>query len=107
GRRRPLHFAFVLWLGVFLLGGVSAAGAVTDTVPAFSLAITSARPAEPQRRPSRADLLSQASVRFDGEREYDLAGFSVAAAGDVNGDGRPDLLVGAPAAGESRVGSFA
>lgn len=34
-------------------------------------------------------------VRFDGASAGDLAGFSVAAAGDINGDGRDDLVVGA------------
>jgi hypothetical protein len=45
------------------------------------------------------DLLSQAKVRITGARAGDRAGAQVAAAGDVNGDGRPDLLVSAPSAG--------
>ncbi len=39
--------------------------------------------------------LSRAEARFTGEVEDDAAGASVAAAGDVDGDGTPDLLVGA------------
>jgi hypothetical protein len=35
-------------------------------------------------------------VRIIGAAPYDLAGFSLANAGDVNGDGRPDLVIGAP-----------
>lgn len=39
---------------------------------------------------------SQARSVLGGESEYDEAGSSVALAGDVNGDGQPDLCVGAP-----------
>jgi len=36
--------------------------------------------------------------RFDGTQDGELLGFSVAGAGDVNGNGVPDILVGAPGA---------
>jgi len=53
--------------------------------------------------------------RLDGAATYDLSGWSVASAGDVNGDGFADLIVGAPGgynAGASyvvfgKVGGFA
>ena len=41
--------------------------------------------------------LRSAGARIDGEVADDLAGWSVAPAGDVNGDKRPDVLVGAHA----------
>jgi FG-GAP repeat len=51
--------------------------------------------------PTNVDLaaLGQEGFRIDGAQASDLAGFSVAGAGDVNGDARADLLVGARFAG--------
>ncbi len=42
--------------------------------------------------------LGSAGFRIDGAITFDQAGFSVAGAGDVNGDGRNDVMVGAPGA---------
>jgi hypothetical protein len=39
--------------------------------------------------------VSTAPLRFEGERLGDLAGAAVSAAGDTDGDGTPDLLIGA------------
>ena len=39
--------------------------------------------------------LSAAYMKFIGEERYDYAGHAVASAGDVDGNGRPDMLVGA------------
>ena len=41
------------------------------------------------------DLLSDANVPIDGAAANDQSGHSVAGAGDVNGDGRDDVIVGA------------
>jgi FG-GAP repeat len=48
--------------------------------------------------PAAVDLaaLGPAGVRIDGAAAGDNAGWSVAGAGDLNGDGRADVLVGAP-----------
>lgn len=40
--------------------------------------------------------LADADVKFVGEGPNDQAGRAVAGGGDVNGDGRPDLMIGAP-----------
>jgi FG-GAP repeat len=60
------------------------------------------------RQAGAADVLRQANIRIDGPAAGDSAGVSVAAAGDVNGDGLGDVLVGAGAAdnnGRERSGS--
>jgi hypothetical protein len=45
--------------------------------------------------------LGAAGVRIDGAAAGDQAGVAVAGAGDVNADGRPDILLGAPEAGNN------
>ena len=52
------------------------------------------------------DLLTQANVRIDGGAGDDWSGISVAGAGNVNGDGRDDIVIGAGSAGNNgRAGS--
>ena len=41
-----------------------------------------------------SSLDGSTGFRLDGVAEYDLSGRSVAAAGDINGDGRDDLIIG-------------
>lgn len=54
---------------------------------------------------TEAPNLSQAHLVLAGERYYDRAGTAIANAGDTDGDGRDELLVGAP--DESRNGEDA
>jgi hypothetical protein len=50
--------------------------------------------------------LAQADAEIVGAQEPESAGSSVAGAGDVNGDGFDDLILGAPRAGERGAGGY-
>jgi hypothetical protein len=41
--------------------------------------------------------LSNADARFIGQQEYDAVGYFLGGAGDINGDGFSDMIIGAPA----------
>jgi|GEM_PF-1404379 len=54
---------------------------------------------------TRVVNLSSADAKFTGEAAADYAGYVVSSAGDVNGDGKDDILIGAPF--ESTRGTYA
>jgi FG-GAP repeat/Putative Ig domain len=84
---------------------LSAAGALA--LLAAGADIDAARAALPQQA-GRADLVSDVQLRIDGAIGGGRASAAVAGAGDVNGDGRGDVVVGAPqetARGRSGSGS--
>ena len=74
---------------------------------ALCLALPATAAATLPQQQGRVDLLDQANVLLDGVEPGPSAGTSVAAAGDVNGDGLADVVVGAPLAfhGRSLSGS--
>ena len=48
--------------------------------------------------PATIDLATDADLIIQGAAAYDCSGYSVSGAGDVNGDGIDDLIIGAPGA---------
>ncbi len=67
------------------------------TLIAAAVTTTTAIAVLPQQN-GQVDLLTQANVRIDGAAANDISGDSVVGVGDVNGDDRADIAIGAPAA---------
>ncbi|MGE3972838.1 MAG: choice-of-anchor D domain-containing protein, partial [Porticoccaceae bacterium] len=73
--------------------------ALNMAITAVLLAGALSSEARAQAFPAVIDLGSLSGndgFRLDGAAAYDVSGFSVSAAGDINGDGIDDLIVGAP-----------
>ena len=70
-------------------------GRLALTVVAALMLSASARAALPQQS-GAVDLLNQANVRIDGPAPSASASEGLAAAGDVNGDGIGDVIIGTP-----------
>jgi hypothetical protein len=68
-------------------------------VAAIGLAIVLVAPSAAAKRAGPIDLVKHAGIRIVGGSESDRAGWAVARAGDVNGDRRLDVIIGAPTAG--------
>jgi hypothetical protein len=54
-----------------------------------------------------SDINGTNGFRLNGGAQYDYNGYAVSSAGDVNGDGFADLIVGAPGANSSGYASGA
>lgn len=75
-------------------------------VPLLAGGVSSTAVSALPQQSGTVDLLTQANVRVDGATGYGQAATAVARAGDVNGDGRDDVILGAPQeANNGRTGS--
>ena len=90
----------------------AAGGPVGDSIPGFLAGSPSAALHGLHPNAGSAYALSgedcHISLRLDGERAWDQFAWAVSSAGDVDGDGVPDILVGAPStdpAGRRDAGS--
>ncbi len=77
-----------------LLRSILLSSVAAIAIAAGALAANAALP----QQSGAVDLLSQANVQIDGALAGDRAGLDVAGAGDVNGDGLGDVIIGVPLA---------
>ena len=71
---------------------------VAPVLAGIGLVAVMTAPSAGAKRIGPIDLVSQAGIRIVGEAASDRVGWAVARAGDVNGDRRMDVIIGAPAA---------
>ena len=74
---------------------------VAPVLAGLGLVAVITAPSAGAKRIGPIDLVSQAGIRIVGEAASDRVGWAVARAGDVNGDRRMDVIIGAPSAGNN------
>ena len=74
---------------------------VAPVLAGLGLVAVITAPSAGAKRIGPIDLVSQAGIRMVGEAASDRVGWAVARAGDVNGDRRMDVIIGAPSAGNN------
>ena len=74
---------------------------VAPVLAGIGLVAVITAPSAGAKRIGPIDLVSQAGIRIVGEAASDRVGWAVARAGDVNGDRRMDVIIGAPTAGNN------
>jgi hypothetical protein len=72
-----------------------------SVIACLGFAAVMTAPSAGAKRIGPIDLVSHAGIRIVGEAASDRVGWAVARAGDVNGDRRMDIIIGAPAAGNN------
>ena len=89
------------WFPPFKRYGGPAMRCVAPVLAGLGLVAVITAPSAGAKRIGPIDLVSHAGIRIVGEAASDRVGWAVARAGDVNGDRRMDVIIGAPSAGNN------